>query len=216
MLCGYLKEEYSATAYAINVYVRPGDQSARLSRQSKDDVLAGNGPRIEATFVSKQKARAKRGRPSSSQASKSQGVAKNRSLADLVAAGNSRRANDKVKGKGKAVDPDDSPIELETDLEDDEAQHPAPTRGGQRLWGGIPQLDSDADDDNEEMVGVGWSFSLRHTESRPIQPTPTSTRPTKRTLGASARGQEGKRKTPRTSLASSAHLDVETVELSSD
>jgi len=52
-----MKEEYSSTAYTINVYLIPGTQSLRLSRLSEEDVRNGSGPRIRASFVKKGKGR---------------------------------------------------------------------------------------------------------------------------------------------------------------
>lgn len=38
LLRGYLEDEYNATAYSVNVYVRPGAMSGRLSRLAIADV----------------------------------------------------------------------------------------------------------------------------------------------------------------------------------
>jgi ATP-dependent DNA helicase Q1 len=38
LLAGYLADEYNATAYSVNVYVKPGPMSGRLSRLSKEQV----------------------------------------------------------------------------------------------------------------------------------------------------------------------------------
>jgi ATP-dependent DNA helicase Q1 len=55
LLQDYIKEEYSSTAYAINVYLIPGAHALRLSRLSEEDVRSGSGPRIRASFVKKGK-----------------------------------------------------------------------------------------------------------------------------------------------------------------
>lgn len=52
-----MKEEYSSTAYTINVYLIAGTQSLRLSRLSEADITSGNGPRIRTSFVKKEKRR---------------------------------------------------------------------------------------------------------------------------------------------------------------
>jgi len=57
LLQDYLKEEYSSTAYTINVYLTPGPQSLRLTRLSEEDVRNGNGPRIRMSFLKKEKGR---------------------------------------------------------------------------------------------------------------------------------------------------------------
>jgi hypothetical protein len=57
LLQDYLKEEYSSTAYTINVYLIPGPQSLRLSRLSEEDARSGSGPRIRTSFVKKDKGR---------------------------------------------------------------------------------------------------------------------------------------------------------------
>lgn len=57
LLQDYLKEEYSSTAYTINVYLVAGTQSLRLTRLSEEDVIGGNGHRIHGSFVKKEKGR---------------------------------------------------------------------------------------------------------------------------------------------------------------
>lgn len=54
LLSNYLKEDFSSTAYAINVYLVPGEQAFRISRLSPDDIRLGNSPRIMHSFLKKE------------------------------------------------------------------------------------------------------------------------------------------------------------------
>ncbi|KAF8600248.1 ATP-dependent DNA helicase [Ceratobasidium sp. AG-I] len=56
VLSGHLKEVFHSTAYAINVYLQPGPQAARLTRLSKDAVEAGAAPKVECTFPQRKSA----------------------------------------------------------------------------------------------------------------------------------------------------------------
>lgn len=53
MLTGYLKESYHSTAYAINVYILPGQNAIRLSRYPQEDVEQGRSPQIKLSFARK-------------------------------------------------------------------------------------------------------------------------------------------------------------------
>lgn len=44
VLDGYLQEEYHATSYTVNVYVKPGPKAIRLSRLSLEDMQTGSAP----------------------------------------------------------------------------------------------------------------------------------------------------------------------------
>ncbi|KAF8324278.1 P-loop containing nucleoside triphosphate hydrolase protein [Cantharellus anzutake] len=71
LLTKYLKEEFSSTAYSINVYVTPGPQALRLTRLSSDQVSRGEGPRISCTFLVKSKQRRTSSKPSTNKRKKS-------------------------------------------------------------------------------------------------------------------------------------------------
>jgi len=53
LLSKYLREDFQATAYSVNVYIIPGPQSLRLSRLSRADVEGGKCPKIGASFLRK-------------------------------------------------------------------------------------------------------------------------------------------------------------------
>jgi len=55
LLTDYLKESFHSTAYSINVYVQSGPNALRLSRFRREQVEAGQGPRISQTFAKKGK-----------------------------------------------------------------------------------------------------------------------------------------------------------------
>jgi ATP-dependent DNA helicase Q1 len=97
LLQDYMKEEYSSTAYTINVYLIPGKLSLRLSRLSEEDVINGSGPRIRASFVKKGKGR------------KSAAAKKSAKSGDIVApTRKSRVSGSASKAKGTTNDESDS------------------------------------------------------------------------------------------------------------
>ena len=40
---GYLEMSFSPTAYAVNVYLKPSDKAARLTRFTRDEIEKGKG-----------------------------------------------------------------------------------------------------------------------------------------------------------------------------
>lgn len=44
-----------STAYSVNVYITPGELALRLTRFTRADILAGNGPRIHCSFIRQQR-----------------------------------------------------------------------------------------------------------------------------------------------------------------
>ncbi|CAE7231975.1 unnamed protein product [Rhizoctonia solani] len=70
VLSGHLKEIFHSTAYAINVYLQLGPQAVRLTRLSREAIVAGSGPKIECAFIQrtsgKSKAAPKKPKPKAS------------------------------------------------------------------------------------------------------------------------------------------------------
>ncbi|KAI6121912.1 ATP-dependent DNA helicase [Pisolithus sp. B1] len=50
LVSGYLREEFSSTAYTVNVYVAPAPLAIRLMRHTRAEIMAGNGPEICCSF----------------------------------------------------------------------------------------------------------------------------------------------------------------------
>lgn len=50
LVSGYLREEFSSTAYTVNVYVTPGPLAIRLTRHTRAEIMAGKGPKICCSF----------------------------------------------------------------------------------------------------------------------------------------------------------------------
>ncbi|PVG04636.1 ATP-dependent DNA helicase [Serendipita vermifera] len=107
LLLGYLKEEYVTNAYAINVYLVPGQQALRLSRLSKDDVESGKGPQIVTTFLKREKTRRISTAPGNKRSSKKSDIVPPTRLAKDSASD--------LKGKGKP------PVMLDDDSEAEES-----------------------------------------------------------------------------------------------
>lgn len=101
LLSGYLKEEFSSTAYTINVYLCPGPHAFRLSRLSHEDILAGTGPEIIVSFPKKEKRR------KSSLISKEKRTKSSLPVAPKTA----KAASAKGKGKKTVYDEDDDIVE---------------------------------------------------------------------------------------------------------
>lgn len=109
LLSGYLKEDFHSTAYSINVYVSAGPQALRLTRLSRQKVEAGEGSRIDCTFVNK--------------------ITKKRKSS----AKSSTTATTKGKGKGKlkaSLDSEEEHEEIDIDVsreEEDDTDYDAPS-----------------------------------------------------------------------------------------
>lgn len=76
LLSGHLKEDFHSTAYSINVYVSAGPQALRLTRLSRQKVGAGEGSRINCTFVNKITKKRKSSAKSSTVTTKGKGKGK--------------------------------------------------------------------------------------------------------------------------------------------
>ncbi|WRT64897.1 uncharacterized protein IL334_001836 [Kwoniella shivajii] len=66
ILLGYLSDSYHATAFSVNVYIKPSDSAVRLTRLRLEDIQAGKGIQIECTFlaIEPRMAKSKKGKKS--------------------------------------------------------------------------------------------------------------------------------------------------------
>ncbi|KAG9311882.1 ATP-dependent DNA helicase [Chiua virens] len=167
----YLKEAFSSTAYAVNVYVVPGELALRLTRFTRADILAGKGPRIHCSFK-----RHHRRVPSTTDGKKRKQPAKNKDANAMEVedvhvsappAGPSRLPQDSVLAIAKRkrpyeyVEPDDEVKdeeevdELAGDIEDGEPGDDF--TAALRVIDEAPSSDADS---SEDELGKGWEFSL--------------------------------------------------------
>jgi len=185
---GYLQEEYHETAYNRVVYVAPGPLATRLNHHTRQSIKGEVKPKLEFFFTSsKIKSGTKRKSGDSSQPS----GPKKRKVSEK---------SSKVKGKMKAVEPDDhddfgdedEPTMILSDegdlpdisfLSDDEV----PARLSQKTLDKnvsddmYESFDENLSDRNEDSNNYGWSHSLLE-EPRPAKPYSTNQAKTSKRL----------------------------------
>ncbi|KLO09213.1 ATP-dependent DNA helicase [Schizopora paradoxa] len=152
LLADYLKESFSSTAYTINVYVQPGPNALRLSRFRREQVEAGQGPRISVTFLKKEKKqRRKRQREDTSSGSEVvMPKPKEKKRMKEVGSENEENDVDDMYEEDDSIVPDD--------IEDEEEEVDEPKRKTKTLpFARHPSPETIPSSDAEED---GWSFDL--------------------------------------------------------
>lgn len=125
MLDGYLEEVFSQTAYAINVYIKPGANAIRLTRLSRDDIENVRGPRLLCTFRVKSRAsnrrvstaKVKRRQLAGSDEDESDASENNRPMDRFVAPKKRKMESEKTKVQCDASEGDSDDIEMGDDWE---------------------------------------------------------------------------------------------------
>ena len=196
LLTGYLKESFHSTAYAINVYVVPGDNALRLSRWSREDIESGKAPKSTLALV-KKSARREGG---------VRGVNR-RAIGASNTQSRSTKVNDrKGKKSAKAEDEDGERGDEDSMYLEDEV---VDTDWAGRPKGGVGRRNSHkrrriqsptSTDGDESSETVGWMFSM----SKEIESS-------KRARGEPSGAAHGKRQNDSGAVVVS---DVEVIELS--
>ena len=159
LLSEHLKESFHTTAYAINVYVLPGANAVRLARYTREDIEAGKGTRIFASFV--KKAPKKQSRRSTGKQPADTGPAAPREDFFATAANGKKR---KRKGEVEqdpgvedvfALDDDDNAISLYAD-DDDPTEFKTIGTSKPTSRRRIDSGSEEEDDDDAD-----WTFNLR-------------------------------------------------------
>lgn len=166
LLSHHLKEDFHSTAYSINVYLLSGLQAMRLTRLSREAVEAGQGPRIDCTFLKKTGKKA--GSASKDKTSKPRASRGSTTKSQPKSAGESLRSvNGKAKKRKKppSSEEDDGSVEEieepgEFDdfiVDDEEPLSPQPKRRAKRLYAGLLLSDSPQLSGDEDNI---WTFKL--------------------------------------------------------
>jgi ATP-dependent DNA helicase Q1 len=172
----WLSWEYNATAYSVNVYVKPGPNSARLTRLDEEAVRAGEaGTRIE--FALNKKAKRAKAANGKGKAKKTTGKKK-----ASPSKGKRKRssASDESASDSDSIDSDDEREARDADVSAwSEPSQPKPkagaSTGGRRLGGKLKRSSlvpaSEADDDEWEVFQASEAAS----SSRAVAAKPTGT-----------------------------------------
>ena len=220
LLSGYLKESFHSTAYAINVYVLPGDNALRLTRWSREDIESGKGQRITLVLVKKSARRdgGVRGvnRRTSGTVSKASGRSRSAKSNDRKGKKSAKTGDDE---DGDAEESDDSfvvPDEEEDSMYVDgdvvNIDAGGDRTGKRKDMGGVEQgrkrqrIQSPANTDGDESSeSESWTFSL----SKKSSSNKNSVKRSRGSLNGAAFGEE--RASARAAMVPD---DLEVIELS--
>ncbi|KAG6333050.1 hypothetical protein ID866_6039 [Astraeus odoratus] len=151
LVSNYVGEAFSSTAYAINVYVIPGNLAIRLTRFTRAEIVNGLGPRIHCSF--RRIPRKGKGKATASTHTKVTTTPGDLDLDDsneetVVGPSNSGRLLTRFWGKNKR--PHEEAVEELAEVE-----------SGEDFTEKIRMIDDSSDADDDIADDLDWEYSMR-------------------------------------------------------
>ncbi|KAJ8517624.1 hypothetical protein ONZ45_g5209 [Pleurotus djamor] len=172
LITGYLTEEYTNTAYTVNVYLKSGTRAIRLTRMTKEKLDSVTVDRIMCSFA--KPTPVKRPRKSTSSA----GPSKDHELPPVASSSSSKPRVPSKRKKPAKDDTDDGDDDDGNDLNgfivDDDSdtgdsllpkpkQRPSPRNARKKAR---PSLTIPSDDDEDDPELDAWSYNMRSTSTK--------------------------------------------------
>ncbi|KAI0336584.1 ATP-dependent DNA helicase [Cubamyces sp. BRFM 1775] len=148
---GYLEMSFSPTAYAVNVYLKPSDKAARLTRFTRDEIEKGKGIEFYCSFLKKESKRKGVNAGAGTNTKKADKPEKTKSVPRVAKSAPGNSGNARGKRKRDASELSESVGDDEDEDEEDEDLD--------SLRDFIaPESDEDEDEEEWEM---DWSNTMR-------------------------------------------------------
>ncbi|KAI6165945.1 P-loop containing nucleoside triphosphate hydrolase protein [Pisolithus thermaeus] len=156
LVSGYLREEFSSTAYTVNVYVAPAPLAIRLTRHTRDEIMAGKGPKIYCSFR-----RAPRRGKATTVATKD---AMRITTQETVDGGDSE--NEPIAGPSSSCLPRYN-LRAKNKRSSRESDEPETLTDGEDFTEEILMIDDDSSvDAGDDVRSLDWEYSIRPIQAR--------------------------------------------------
>lgn len=158
LVSGYLREDFSSTAYSVNVYVTPAPLAIRLTRHTRAEIVTGKGPKICCSF--------RRAHRRSKGATVATINAAPTTVQEIVDGSDSE--DEAIAGPSSSCLPRHS-LRTKNKRSRQELDEPEGSEGSEDFTEEILMIDGDSSDNgSDDVEGQDWEYSIRPTRRRAV------------------------------------------------